>query len=81
MKTKHLVKFHIIYHDSCTSPFTIVGPIPGSHVFVITCTLGWDDGTSLAPKVEDMACDCYAKYKKVPSCPSAPHHQFPIPHP
>jgi hypothetical protein len=23
--------------------------------------LGWDDGTSLAPEVEGMACDYYAK--------------------
>jgi hypothetical protein len=31
----------------------------GSHVFVVTCTLGWDDGTSSTHEVEGMACDCY----------------------
>jgi hypothetical protein len=40
--------------------FIITGTIHGSYVYVVTCTLGWDDGTSLKPKVEGMACDCYA---------------------
>ncbi len=66
------MKSHIIYHVSCTSPPITIGLIPRSHVFVVTCTLGWDDGTSPTPEVEGMACDCYVKCGKVPSCLSAP---------
>ncbi len=66
------MKSHIIHHVSCTSPSVTVRPILRSHVFVITYTLGWDDGTFLAPDIEGMACGCYAKCGKVPSCPSAP---------
>jgi len=66
------MKSHIIHRASYTSPFIIVGPILRSHVSAITYTLGWDDGASLALDVEGMACDCYAKCGKVPSCPGAP---------
>jgi hypothetical protein len=63
---------YVICHVSCTSPLVIVGPILRTHVSVIICNLGWDDGTSLALEVEGMACDYYAKCGKVPSCLSAP---------
>jgi hypothetical protein len=66
------MKFHIIHRVSCTSPLITVGSILGSHVFVITCILGWDDGTSPTPKVEGMAYDYYAKCEMVPSCPGTP---------
>ncbi len=66
------MKSHVIYCASCTSPLVIIGPIPRTHVFIVTCTLGWDDGTSLALEVESMAYDCYAKCGKVPSCLGAP---------
>ncbi len=69
LKVNHPVNFRIICHDSCTSPAIIVGPIIGSHVFVVICTLGKDDGISPTPKVEGMACDDYAKCGKIPSCP------------
>ncbi len=72
LKAKHPLKSHIIRCVSCTSPFVTLGPILGSHVFAVTYTLGWDDGTSPTFQVEGMACDCYAKYGKVPSCPSTP---------
>jgi hypothetical protein len=59
------MKSGIIHCASCTYPLIIVGPIFRSHVFAITCTLGWDDGTSPTLKVEGMACDCYVKGVKV----------------
>jgi hypothetical protein len=62
----------MICHVSCTSPLITAKLILGSHVFVVTCTLGWDDGTSPTLEVEAMAYGCYAKCGKVPSCPSAP---------
>jgi hypothetical protein len=63
------------------SPFVIVGLILGSHVFVVTCTLGSDDGTFLAPKVKGMACDCYAKCREVPPSLGAPMLPIFVPHP
>ncbi len=72
MKAKHLVKSCIIQCASCTSPLITVGKILKSHVSTITYTLGWDDGTSPTFEVEGMACDCYAKCGKVPSCHGAP---------
>jgi hypothetical protein len=68
LKAKHLVKSCVIRHVSCISPLVIVGPILGSHVSPVTCTLGW--GCQL--EVEGMAYDWYAKCGKVPSCPDAP---------
>jgi len=66
------VKYHIIYHASWTSPFVTIGPIPGSHVFAVIYTLGWDDETSPTLEIKGMASDFYAKCGKVPSCPNAP---------
>jgi hypothetical protein len=63
---------YVICYVSCTSPLIIVGPILGTHVFVIICTLGWDDGISPILKVEGMAYDCYAKCGKMPSCFGTP---------
>jgi hypothetical protein len=57
---------------SRTSPLVTIGPIHGFYVFVVTCTLGWDDGTFPAPKVKGMAYDYYAKCGEVPPSPSAP---------
>jgi len=50
-------------HASCTSPLITVKPIAGSHGYAITYTLGWDDGTFLAPK--GMTYDYYAKCEEV----------------
>jgi hypothetical protein len=66
------MKSHIIHCASCTSPFVTIGPIHRSHVSAITYTLGWDDGTFLALDIEGMACGCYAKCGKVPSCHGTP---------
>jgi len=55
-----------------TSFLVTVGLIHGSHVFVVTYTLGWDDGTSPTLDFKGMAYDCYAKCGKAPSCPNAP---------
>jgi hypothetical protein len=75
------MKSCIIYHVSCTSLPITIGPIHGFHVFPITYTLGWDDGTSPTLEVEGMAFDYYAKCGKVPSCLGTPISQFPLPHP
>jgi len=48
----------------------------GFHVFVVTYTLGWDDGTCPTPNVKGMAYDCYAKCGKAPSCPNTPTSQI-----
>jgi hypothetical protein len=66
------MKSHSNHCASCTSPHVTTRPIHGSYVFVITCILGWDDGTFPTPKVKGMACDCYAKFKEVPPSFKAP---------
>jgi hypothetical protein len=73
MKTKHPMKSRNNCYASFTSPHITIGPILVSHVFVITCTLGWDDGSSPTPKVESMACDYYTKCGEMPPCFGAPH--------
>jgi hypothetical protein len=70
------MKYRIIRRVSCISPPIVVGPIHGSHVFAVTYTLGWDDGTSRTPEVEGMAYDCYAKCGKVSSCFGTPTSQI-----
>lgn len=73
-------------YASCTSPLITIRPIHASHVFVITCTLGWDGGSSPTPKVEAMACDYYVECGEMPPCFGAPHitkfqfhtHKFPM---
>jgi len=59
-----------------TSSLVTTGFISGSHVFVLTYTLGWDDGTSLTLDFKGMVYDCYAKCGKAPSCPNAPTSQI-----
>jgi hypothetical protein len=66
------MKYPIIYCVSCTSFLVTIGPILGSHVSIVTCTLGWDDGTSPTPEVEGMPYEYYAKCGKVPSCHGTP---------
>jgi hypothetical protein len=66
------MKSRIICCVSCISPPITIGSIPWSHVYIVTYTLGWDDGTSLTSEVEGKTCDCYAKCEKVPSCPISP---------
>jgi hypothetical protein len=67
------MKSHNNYYASCTSPPITIRPILASHVFVMTCILGWDDGSSPTHEVEGMASDYYAECEKMPPCFEAPH--------
>ncbi len=73
LKVKHPIKYYNKHHASCLSLHVIIESILGSHVSMVVYTLGWDDGTSLAPKVEGMACDCYTKCGETPPCPTTPN--------
>jgi hypothetical protein len=63
---------HLISCICCTSSLITTGPIYGSHVSTITCTLGWDDGISPTPKVEGETYDSCVEGGVTPKCPNAP---------
>jgi hypothetical protein len=72
LKAKHPMKSRNNSCASCTSPPITIRPILASHVFMITCSLGWDDGSFPTPKVEGMACHYYAECGEMPPCFGAP---------
>jgi hypothetical protein len=72
LKAKYPMKSYNNNYASCTSPPIIDGLIFDSHVFMVTCILGWDDGTSSTFKVDGMACDCYTECEEMPPCFSTP---------
>jgi hypothetical protein len=60
---------------------TIDNMIPRSDVYVVTCTLGCDDGTSPRIKVEGMLMIVMQNVERCHHAMASPHHQFFVPHP